>query len=51
VLTFIKIHTQTMTKVFFGISDLAHVTPNVQNWLWLRTDGVKYYKNTMKFDG
>jgi hypothetical protein len=38
-----------MTKVFLGISDLAHVTPNVQNWLWLRTDGVgKYYKNTMK---
>jgi alpha-amylase len=35
-----------------GFPDLAHVTPNVQNWLWLRTDGVgKYYKNTMKFDG
>jgi hypothetical protein len=41
-----------MTKVFLGFPDLAHVTPNVQNWLWLRTDGVgKYYKNTMKFDG
>ena len=37
---------------FGGFPDLAHVTPNVQNWLWLRTDGVgKYYKNTMKFDG
>jgi alpha-amylase len=36
---FYKIHTQTMTKVFLGFPDLAHVTPNVQNWLWLRTDG------------
>jgi alpha-amylase len=43
VLTFIKIHTQTMTKVFLGFPDLAHVTPNVQNWLWLRTDGVGKY--------
>ncbi|WP_291098782.1 alpha-amylase [Flavobacterium sp. UBA5153] len=37
---------------FGGFPDLCHSTPNVQNWLWLRPDGVgKYYKNTMHFDG
>jgi alpha-amylase len=37
---------------FGGFPDLAHVVPNVQDWLWKRADGVgKYYKNTMKFDG
>jgi alpha-amylase len=37
---------------FGGYPDLSHVKPNVQNWLWLRTDGVgKYYKNTMHYDG
>ena len=37
---------------FGGYPDLCHLSPNVQNWLWLRADGVgKYYKNTMKFDG
>lgn len=37
---------------FGGFPDLCHAAPNVQNWLWLRADGVgKYYKNTMKFDG
>jgi alpha-amylase len=39
-----------MTKVFLGFPDLAHVT-KCKNWLWLRTDVGKYYKNTMKFDG
>jgi hypothetical protein len=37
--------------VFFGIPDLAHVTPNAKNWFLEQTDGGKYYKNTMKFDG
>jgi alpha-amylase len=37
---------------FGGFPDLCHAAPNVQDWLWKRTDGVgKYYKNTMKFDG
>ncbi|MFV8326713.1 alpha-amylase [Flavobacterium sp. ZS1P14] len=37
---------------FGGFPDLAHVVPNVQDWLWKRADGVgKYYKNTMHFDG
>jgi alpha-amylase len=37
---------------FGGFPDLCHSAPNVQDWLWLRADGVgKYYKNTMKFDG
>nr|WP_314840113.1 alpha-amylase [uncultured Flavobacterium sp.] len=38
--------------IFGGFPDLAHVAPNVQDWLWKRADGVgKFYKNTMKFDG
>ena len=37
---------------FGGFPDLCHANPNVQDWLWKRTDAVgKYYKNTMKFDG
>jgi alpha-amylase len=37
---------------FGGFPDLCHAAQNVQDWLWLRADGVgKYYKNTMKFDG
>jgi alpha-amylase len=37
---------------FGGYPDLCHANPHVQDWLWLRADGVgKYYKNTMKFDG
>jgi alpha-amylase len=37
---------------FGGYPDMCHLSPNVQNWLWLRADGVgKYYKNTMKYDG
>jgi hypothetical protein len=48
VLTFIKIHTQTMTKVFLGFPDLAHVTPNVQTGYGLEQMGgqilQKYYE-------
>ena len=37
---------------FGGFPDLCHEVTNVQNWLWLRSDGVgKYYKNVMGFDG
>jgi alpha-amylase len=37
---------------FGGYPDLCHLSPNVKNWLWLRTDSMgKYYKNIMKFDG
>ncbi len=37
---------------FGGFPDLCHSVTNVQNWLWIRSDGVgKYYKNVMGFDG
>ena len=52
-LIFIKIaYGNNDEGAFGGFPDLAHVDPNVQDWLWKRADGVgKYYKNTMKFDG
>ena len=38
--------------IFGGFPDLSHQVPNVQDWLWNRSDGVgKYYKNVMGFDG
>ncbi len=37
---------------FGGFPDMCHEVPNVQDWLWNRSDGVgKYYKNVMGFDG
>ncbi|MEL6866968.1 MAG: alpha-amylase [Bacteroidota bacterium] len=40
------------TGIFGGFPDLSHVIPNVQDWLWVRSDGVgKYYRNVLGFDG
>ncbi len=43
---------QSDPAVFGGFPDLCHHQPNVQDWLWKRSNSVaKYYKNEIGFDG
>ncbi|MEO1263827.1 MAG: alpha-amylase [Bacteroidota bacterium] len=38
--------------VFGGFPDVSHAVPYIQDWLWVRNDGVgKYYRDSLGFDG